>query len=63
MNGGPGAFLKFATGLSVLPSCCELILGVPFESVQGNQALSRVDGEIRVFLIVARPLCPFPVSS
>ena len=44
LNWGPGAFLKFATRVSVLPSCCELTLGVPFESVPGNQALSRVDG-------------------
>ena len=36
-------------GLSVLPSCRELILGVTFESVQGNEALSRVDGDIRIF--------------
>ena len=32
-----------------------MILGVPFESVQGYQALSRVDGEISAFGIVARP--------
>ena len=44
LNWGPGAFLEFATGVSVLPLCCELTLGVPFESVPGNQALSRVDG-------------------
>ena len=49
LNLVPGAFLKFATGVSVLPSCSELVLWVPFESVQGNQALSQVDGEIRVF--------------
>ena len=35
--------------LSVLPSCCELILGVTFESLQENEALSRVDGDIGVF--------------
>ena len=35
------------------PLCCDLILGVPFESVQGHQALSRVNGEISVFGIVA----------
>ena len=40
LNWGPGAFLEFATRISVLPSCCELISGVPFELVQGNQALS-----------------------
>ena len=36
-------------GLSVLPSCCELILGVTFKSLQGNEALSRVDWDIGVF--------------
>ena len=39
-------------GLNVY-SCLFMILGVPFESVQGHQALSRVDGEISVFGIVA----------
>ena len=37
------------------PSCGDLTLGVTFQLVQGNQALSRVNGEIGVFLIVARP--------
>ena len=36
-------------GLSVLPSCRELILGMTFELLHGNEALSRVDGDIRVF--------------
>ena len=63
LNWGPGAFLKFATRVSVLPSCCELILGVPFELVQDNQALSRVDGEICIFQIVTRPAGCSPVSS
>jgi len=63
LNWGPGAFLEFSTGVSVLPSCCELILRVPFESVQGNQALNRVDGELRVSRFVARPLGSSPVSS
>ena len=31
MNWGRGDFLVFATRVSVLPSCCELILGVPFK--------------------------------
>ena len=35
-------------GLSGLPSCRELILGVTFKLVQGNEALSRVDGDIGV---------------
>ena len=42
-------FLEFATGVSVLPSCCELILGLTLESVQGNQALTQVKREIGVF--------------
>ena len=63
LNWGPGACLEFSTGVSVLPSCCELILRVPFESVQGNQALNRVDGELRVSRFVARPLGSSPVSS
>ena len=36
-------------GLSGLPSCRELILGVTLESLQGNEALFRVDGDIGVF--------------
>ena len=58
MNWGRGDFLVFATRVSVLPSCCELILGVPFKSVQWNQTLSRVDGDIHVSQIVARTLVP-----
>ena len=54
MNWRPGAFLEFATRVLVLPLCCELILGVPFELVQGNQALSQVDGELCVSQFVAR---------
>ena len=37
------------------PSCCDLVLGVTFKLGQGHQALARVDGEISVFGIVARP--------
>ena len=37
------------------PSCCDLILRVPFESVQRHQALCQVDGEIGVYWIVPRP--------
>ena len=40
--------------MSDLPSCCEGILGVPFESVQGNQALSHVEGEFGVLLTWGR---------
>ena len=32
-----------------------MILGVSFESVQGHQALSQVDGEIGAFGVVVRP--------
>ena len=39
-----------STGKSDLPSCCEGKLGVPFESLQGNQALSRVEGELGFLL-------------
>ena len=63
MNWGPEDFLKFATRIYVLPSCCELILGVPLESVQWNQALSRVDVDIHVSRIVARPAGSSPGSS
>ena len=38
------AFSRGATGESELPSCCERILGSPFDSVQENQAISRVEG-------------------
>ena len=44
-----GAISRGATGLSVLHSCRELIPGVTFQSWQGNVALSRVNGDIRVF--------------
>ena len=35
--------------LSVLHSCLELIPGVKFQLLKGNEALSRVDGDIGVF--------------
>ena len=35
--------------LSVLLSCLELIPGVKFQLLKGNEALSRVDGDIGVF--------------
>ena len=38
------------------PWCCDSVLGVPFESVQGHQFLCRVDGEIRVYWIVPQPM-------
>ena len=49
LRSGSGPICRGATGLSVLLSCCELILGVTFESLQGNEALSRLDGDIGVF--------------
>ena len=42
------AFCRGATVESELPSCCEGILESPFESLQGNQAFSRVEGELGV---------------
>ena len=33
-------FSQVATGESDLPSSCEGKLGIPFESLQGNQSLS-----------------------
>ena len=44
------AISRGTTGLSGLPSCRELILGVTFQSLQGNEALSLVVGDIGVFL-------------
>ena len=37
---GTQNFSRVATGESELPSCCKGKLGVPFELLQGNQALS-----------------------
>ena len=45
---GTWVFSRVATGESDLPSFFERILGVPFESVKWNQALSRVEGELGV---------------
>ena len=36
-------------GLSILPSCSELILRVTFKSLQGHEALSQVDRIFGVF--------------
>ena len=36
-------------GLSGLPSCRELILGVTLESLQGTEAFSQVVGDMGVF--------------
>ena len=46
-------------GLSGLPSCRELILGVTLESLQGNEALSRVDGDIGVLSLLPARLLQF----
>ena len=51
----PLAFSVGCNWCDSAPSCCDLILGVSYESVQGHQASSRVDGEIGVFGIVPRP--------
>ena len=40
--------LRWESGESDLLSYCEGILRVPSESVQGNQALSRVEGKLVV---------------
>ena len=45
-----------ATGDSDLPSCFEGKLGIPFESLQWNQALSRVEGDIGVLSTSSRNL-------
>ena len=50
------SFSRGATGESDLSSCCEGKLRVPFESVQGKQVLSRVEGELGVLLTCGRNL-------
>ena len=47
-------FSRGATVESELTSCCEGILGSPFMSVQGNQAFSRVEGELGVISTFVR---------
>ena len=49
---GTLALSRQAAGESDLSSCCEGILGIPFE--QGNQALSRVEGKPGVLLSFGR---------
>ena len=46
---GIGGISRGTTGLSVLPSCRELVLRVTFKSLHGYEALSRVDRDIGVF--------------
>ena len=50
------AFSRGAAGLSHLPSCFELILGVTIESVQGRQVYLECIGTMESFEMVARPL-------
>ena len=53
---GPWAFTRGATRESDLFSPCEGILGVLFESVQDNQELFKVEGNLSVLLTLARIL-------
>ena len=50
------AFFLGATGLSLLPSCFESILGVTIESVQGSQVYLECIVTSGSFEIVVRPL-------
>ena len=50
------AFSLGATGLSHLPLCFELILGVTVESVQGSQVSLEWIGILGSFGMVTRPL-------
>ena len=50
------AFSRGATGLSHLPSCLELILGMTVESLQGNHVSLEWIETWGSFVIVARPL-------
>ena len=53
---GSQDFSRGATWKSDFPSCCEGKLGVPFESLKGNQAFSLVEGVLAVFLTCIRNL-------
>ena len=55
------AFSIGATGESDLNSYCEWIFLVQFESVQGNQALSRVECELGVLSTCGRN-CRVPLE-
>ena len=48
------AFWRAATGESDLPLCGQGILGVPFESFQGNEAFSWIEGEVSVLSTCSR---------
>ena len=53
---GSVAFSRGSRGLSQVPSCCESILAVTAESVQGKQLYLEWDGNSGSFGMVARPL-------
>ena len=53
---GSRAFSRGATGESDFPLCCEGKFGVPLESKQGNQDLSRVEGDLSILLTCSRIL-------
>ena len=56
LTSGSVAFSRGATGLSHVPSCCESILSVTVESVQGNQVYGEWTGTSGSFGMVERPL-------
>ena len=58
---GIRAFLRGSARESCLPSCCAGILGVTLELVQGNQDLSRVEGEFVVLSPCSRS-CGIPLK-
>ena len=51
---GLWAFSTGAKGEGDLPSCWEGIPRVPFKSVQANQALSQVEGELGVLSLCSK---------
>ena len=53
---GIWAFTRGSARESGLPSCCEGILGVPLEPLQGNQDLSQVEWELGVLFPCSRML-------
>ena len=56
---GIGDFSRGSARESGLPSCCEGILGVQLEPLQGNQDLSRVEWELGVLFPCSR-ICGVP---
>ena len=58
---GIWAFSRGSAGETGLPSCCEGILGIPLEPVQGNQDLSGAEGELGVLFPSSR-ICGFHSS-